>query len=57
MDHVTLARGIMEMKLNANLRAASQWRWCATKLRGTNTRARFIHEPKKKNLKDLIQPG
>jgi hypothetical protein len=49
MVHVTLARGIIAMKLNENLRAASQLRWWATKLRGTNTSMMFAHEPKKKN--------
>ena len=48
--YVTLARGIIAMKLNANLRAASQCRWWDRKLRGTKTSMTFNHEPKKKNL-------
>ena len=48
--YVTLARGMIAMKLNANLRAASQLRWWDRKLRGTKTSMTFNHEPKKKNL-------
>lgn len=53
----SLARGIMAIKLNENLRAASQFRLCEMKLRGTNTSRTFIQDPKKKYLYDWIHPG
>ena len=48
--YFTLARDIIASKLNENLRAASQLRWCETKFRGTNTSKMLNQDPKKKYL-------
>ena len=47
----------MATKLNVNLRAASQLRWCDRTLKGTKRRRTLSQEPRRKKEKDLIQLG
>ena len=51
---LTAARGTIATKLNEKRKEASQSIWCATILKGTNTRKMLNHEPNRKNWYDFV---